>query len=256
MLNVNNISFSYGDYRVLSEVSFTLSPGKIIGILGPNGAGKSTLLKLINAQLKPDAGHIKINNTDLSDFSIHELARQVSTIHQQFAPAFGYRVEELVAMGRYPFTGPFGRLGEADHEIVERALETTGLNNLKDRKISQLSGGEQQLVFTAKALAQQPNILLMDEATSNLDIRHTAHILQLIKDQAKEQQLGVLAVIHDINLASAFCDEILLISEHKAIGPDAPEKLITEATLTAIYNIPSEQVVVHNTPTYVETLLK
>lgn len=255
MISIKNLSFSYGKRAVLSNLSFDHPAGRILGILGPNGAGKSTLLKLLNHRLAPSAGQIDVHQRPLKEYSIRELAQTVATIHQSNRTAFGFTVEELVSMGRAPFMGPFDRLTAEDRNQVEHALNAVGLQELRHRPITHLSGGELQLAHVAKALAQSPELLLMDEATSSLDICHTSQILQLIRKQVRDNGLTVAAVIHDINLAFSFCDDILFIADGQCLGPTAPAELITEETLSTVYGIDRKQITVHSNPNLLECRL-
>ena len=255
MILTRNLSFHYGQRAVLSGISFEQPRGTILGILGPNGAGKSTLLKLLNRRLKPTDGTVAIHDRNLADFNIQELAQITATVHQTTRIAFGFTVEELVSMGRRPYLGSFDHLSRTDRQHIDKAIESVGLQELRTRPITHLSGGELQLAFVAKALAQTPQLLLMDEATSSLDIHHTSQILRLIRQQVQTHNLTVAAVIHDINLAASFCDQILFLSDGILRGPSAPEKLITEETLCQVYGIEPERITIHTAPQYLECRL-
>lgn len=255
MISVKNLSFSYDARPILSDISFKLNRGRILGILGPNGAGKSTLLKLLNQRLQPANGEIKIDGKNINHHRVNELAQTVATVHQTSPASFGFTIEELVRMGRRPYLGPFDPFSQQDHALVEQALEAVNLAALRNRPITHLSGGELQLAHVAKALAQTPKLLLMDEATASLDIQHTSQILRLVRQRVQQDQLTVAAVIHDINLAVSFCDEILFVAGGKAHGPAAPAELITAEKVATIYGIERERITVHTNPYYLECRL-
>jgi len=251
-LALNNICFGYGESPLLDNVSLTIEPAQVLGILGPNGAGKSSLLRLMNGRLQPDGGDITLEGRTLASLPASTIAQRIAMISQNPAARFGFPVEDVVAMGRRPYQGWFGALTESDHQAIETALTETGLTALRSRPITHLSGGELQLTFVARALAQDPDILLMDEATSSLDIRHTARILSLVRRRVRQGELTVVAVIHDLNLAAAFCDRIAFLSQGRLIGPEAPATLIDTPMLVRVYEVERERIQVHRDPLHIE----
>lgn len=251
-LALNNISFGYGETRLLDDVSLAIQPAQVLGILGPNGAGKSTLLRLMNGRIQPDSGGITLDGQALATLPAAAIAQRIAMIPQNPSARFGFTVEDVVAMGRRPHQGLLGSISGHDRQAVETALTETGLTALRTRPITHLSGGELQLTFVARALAQEPAILLMDEATSSLDIRHTAQILSLVRRRVQQGTLTVVAVIHDINLAAAFCDRIGFLSKGHLIGPDTPAAMIDESTLVRVYEVDRDRIQVHRDPLHVE----
>jgi iron complex transport system ATP-binding protein len=248
MIQVDNISFAYGEHRILKDISFSIRKGEIVGILGGNGAGKSTLFRLLNGRLLPEQGKISIDNQLISEYTSTELARKAALVPQNPAVSFPFTVYEVIAMGRRPYQGLFSGISESDEKVIERVMTEAGIAEFADRKITELSAGESQLVFLARAFTQEPKILLLDEATSSLDINHTLDILNIIKKRVKDEGLTVAAIVHDINLAALFCDKILYINNKSVIGPGTPEEMITPELLEQVYGINSKSAVVEDYP--------
>jgi iron complex transport system ATP-binding protein len=212
IIEVNNLSFGYTPQsKIIENLSFEVMPGAFVGIAGPNGAGKTTLLNLLCGLLSPEAGSIRIDAADIESYSVRELARKVAVVRQEFVPVFDFTVEETVMMARTPYLGTFGFEGKADREIVTEAIEATDTARFASRPLGNLSGGERQRVFIARALAQDTEILLLDEPTSFLDFKHQVGIYDLLKAAQLEKGKTIVAVTHDINLATQYCDEILLL---------------------------------------------
>jgi iron complex transport system ATP-binding protein len=216
IIEVNSLSFGYTPQsKIIENLSFEVMPGAFVGIAGPNGAGKTTLLNLLCGLLSLEAGSIRIDAVDIESYSVRELARKVAVVRQEFVPVFDFTVEETVMMARTPYLGTFGFEGKADREIVTEAIEATDTARFASRPLGNLSGGERQRVFIARALAQDTEILLLDEPTSFLDFKHQVGIYDLLKAAQLEKGKTIVAVTHDINLATQYCDEILLL------GPDS-----------------------------------
>ncbi len=211
IIEVENLSFSYSQRAILKTLSFEVTSGTFLAIVGPNGAGKTTLLNLLCGLLKPDAGRIKINGSDVKSYSVKKLAQKVAVVRQEFVPVFDFTVTEMVSMARTPYLGTFGFESNADKEIINEALETTDTIQFASRPLAQLSTGERQRVFIARALAQNTAILLLDEPTSFLDLKHQVGIYDLLKATQLEKGKTIVAVTHDINLAAQYCDEVLLL---------------------------------------------
>jgi len=211
IIEVENLGFSYSQRAILKTLSFEVTSGTFLAIAGPNGAGKTTLLNLLCGLLKPDAGHIKINGSDVKSYSVKKLAQKVAVVRQEFVPVFDFTVTEMVSMARTPYLGTFGFESNADKEIINEALETTDTIQFASRPLAQLSTGERQRVFIARALAQNTAILLLDEPTSFLDLKHQVGIYDLLKAAQLEKDKTIVAVTHDINLAAQYCDEVLLL---------------------------------------------
>ncbi len=254
MLTAENLTFGYTKGKPLLEnVSLVVPRGRVLGILGPNGAGKSTLLRLLNRRYRPWEGEIRLDDSPLTQFSIQELARRMAVVPQNPAASFDFTVEELVAMGRRPHHGLTGALSREDRNIAEEAIERTGLQRLRKRPVTLLSGGETQLAFVARALAQQAETMLLDEATASLDIKHSSEILSIIRRRVTEEGLTVAAVVHDVNVALSFCDEIVFLSRGGTMGPDKPEVMVNTNTLQEVYGVASDRVAVYEKPLHVRS---
>lgn len=211
-LRLENISFAYQPERpVLRDVSFAVQTGSFLAVIGPNGAGKSTLVNLVAGLLSPQAGDIFIAGADLRSLGVRELARKVAIVRQEFVPVFAFSVVEVVLMARTTRYGQFGFESKTDREHAMTALELTETAQFASRPLGSLSAGERQRVFIARALAQDTPILLMDEPTSYLDLRHQVAILDLLKTIQIEKSRTIVAVTHDINLAAQYCDRALLL---------------------------------------------
>ena len=212
IIEVENLSFSYTpQHKILKNLSFEMSRGSFLAVVGPNGAGKTTLLNLLCSLLRPKSGSIKIDAAPVESYSSRKLAQKVAVVRQEFVPVFGFTVAEIVSMARMPYLGAFGFESETDKKFISEALEETATAQFASRPLHQLSSGERQRVFIARALAQNTSILLLDEPTSLLDLKHQVAIYDLLKTTQLEKGKTILAVTHDINLAAQYCDEILLL---------------------------------------------
>ncbi len=208
---VQHCSFAYGNSTVLDDISFTLEPGRFYGLLGPNGSGKTTLLDLMTAASTPKSGQIHFLGKDIRGYRKHTLARHISLVPQDLTIGFDYPVFDLVLMGRHPFIPRFAIPCQNDIDLVEAALVEMDIATLRDRSIMHLSGGERQRVLVARSLAQNTEVLLLDEPTASLDIKHTFDIMQAIRRRVTTAGITTLATIHDLDLASVFCDELLVL---------------------------------------------
>lgn len=222
---------------MLTDVAFAVAAGAFLGIIGPNGSGKTTLLKVMNGLLRPQAGAVRLNGRPLAGMRRREVARVMAVVPQDAALLFTFTVEEMVLMGRSPHLGRFGFEGMGDFRIARAAMDRTGVLALAHRPYDTLSGGEKQRVLIARALAQEPRILLLDEPTAYLDIRHQAGIFDLMKDLNRRQGLTVVAVTHDINLAALYSDEVLLLSDGCVFGAGPPEAVVTAENIRGAYGI-------------------
>jgi len=213
MIEVKNVNFGYfRQGSILQNVSFDVKAGTFLSIAGPNGAGKTTLLNLLCGLLRPLAGSIMIDAARIESYSERRLAQKIAVVRQEFVPVFDFTVVEVVSMARTPYLGTFGFDGKKDREAVKQALEATDTAQFSKRPLKNLSGGERQRVFIARALAQNTPIMLLDEPTSFLDLKHQVHIYDLLKAAQLEKSKTIVAITHDINLASQYCDEILLLT--------------------------------------------
>jgi iron complex transport system ATP-binding protein len=235
IIEVDNLSFGYMPQRtILRNLSFAIMPGAFLTIAGPNGAGKTTLLNLLCGLLSPKDGVIKIDSENIKSYSFKKLAQKVAIVRQEFVPAFYFTVSEVVSMARTPYLGALGFENEADTKLVKESLEITETAQFASRSLASLSGGERQRVFIARALAQNTVILLLDEPTSFLDLKHQVGIYDLLKKMQLEKGKTVVAVTHDINLTIQYCDETLLLGsdgsyQHGKVGdvfsPEQIEKV-------------------------------
>jgi iron complex transport system ATP-binding protein len=232
-VEVADLHFRYRSGPGLTGVSFRVDAGTLLGVVGPNSAGKSTLLKLLSKVLAPAAGRIRYGARDLATFSRLALARQVAVVPQELTVAFPFTVAEVVLMGRYPHA-PNGLWSRQDRLVASAVLERLELGSLRDRRLDELSGGERQLVSIARALTQEPALLLLDEPTAHLDLRHQRLTLEILL-QERTAGRTVILVSHDLNLAAEQCDRLLLLvgGAVQALGP--PEEVMTPSNLEAAY---------------------
>jgi iron complex transport system ATP-binding protein len=236
LLKLNGIGFRYDGDQVLKNVSFDVAQGEFLGIIGPNGSGKSTLLKIIDGILKAQEGTLHLDGRRLHEFKRSDVAKIIGFVPQDFSMIFPFSVKEIVLMGRAPHLGRLRFESESDCEIARKSMEVTDTECFADRSMNELSAGEVQRVLIARALTQEPRIILLDEPTAYLDIRHQITIFDLIRKLNREQALTVITVTHDINLSSHYCDRILLLKEGAVRGLGAPEKVITESTIRDVYD--------------------
>ncbi len=237
MLEVQNISIKYGVCAVVQNVSFALRSGKIIALLGANGAGKTTLLKALNGGLDAASGEILLNGKLLKDFSRREIARKITVIAQETETKFPVSILEFVLSGRFAHGAAFGWETPEDLQIALQSLEHCDLKNYENRLMNQLSGGERQRVVLARALATQANILLLDEPTANLDLAHQAMMFRLINERCKTGDASAIVITHDLNLASEFADEILLLKNGSILAKGEPREVLTEENLQKVFNV-------------------
>ena len=235
ILQIKDIGFGYQKKQVLSRVSFDVKKGEIIGIIGPNGSGKTTLLKIIDGLLFPQEGEILVEGEFLRQKNRKELAGIIAFVPQEFSLVFPFSVQEIVMMGRYPHLNNLRFEGNDDYRIVREAMEMTDTLHLSKRMIHHISGGERQRVLIARALAQKPRIMLLDEATAFLDIKYQIALFELIKKLNKLRGLTVIVVTHDINLAGQYTDRIILLQDGKIHSIGTPELVITEDNINEVY---------------------
>jgi iron complex transport system ATP-binding protein len=234
MLEIKDLYVSYGSIHVLNQINLQANKGEVVGIIGPNGSGKTTLLKTITKIVKAISGTVCIDGIDISEMKTKEIARSVAVVSQVISINFEFTVEDIVLMGRTPYIK--GSESILDINIVRHAMKKTNTLYLRKRLITQLSGGELQRVIIARAFAQEPNILLLDEPTSHLDITNQIDILNLVKNAARKGML-VLAVIHDLNLAAYYCDKIYLLQDGELISTGTPVQVLTSPNIKRAFNI-------------------
>jgi len=233
-LKVQNISFSYDTTDIIKNVTFSSEKGEFLGIIGPNGAGKSTMLRILCGILEPQRGNVFILNENIKDINQKSRAQKISFVPQETHFALNFLVEDVVLLGRYPYLSAFQRERKEDTEAVEHALAYANVMEFRKRPINSLSSGERQRVVLARALAQQPKILLLDEPTSHLDLHHQYAIMQLLK-KLNAEGLSVVTVNHDLNLASLYCQRLLLMYEGTIYSEGTPQSLINNENLKHVY---------------------
>ena len=238
-LAAEGVKTGYGARVVLSEVAFELRPGEVMALLGPNGAGKSTLLKSAAGQLALQGGSIYLEGKDLRTYSGRERAACMALLFtERREPEFA-TAREVVEAGRYPYTGRFGTLREPDHKAVARAMSYVRTEELQERPFSELSDGQRQRVLLARALAQEPRLILLDEPTAFLDLRHKIELLSLLRNLATREGLAVFLSLHEPDLALKCADRVLLVADGKVLPPAAPEEALSEDNMRRIYGLGS-----------------
>ncbi|MFG0315644.1 MAG: ABC transporter ATP-binding protein [Planctomycetota bacterium JB042] len=224
-------SFGYGAAEVLRGIDLSLAEGELLAVLGANGGGKTTLVRGATGLLAPTAGAVLVHGRPVAGRTRNELAREVAVVPQEGTPIFPFSVLETVLMGRAPWMRPFQFEGEEDLRRARRALEQVDALALADRDLTELSGGERQRVIVARALAQESRILLADEPTAHLDLKHAVRLFRLLADLASGCRLATLVVTHDVNLAAAHCDRIVLLAEGRIVADGPPREALTPAHL-------------------------
>jgi len=238
ILKVEKVNFSYNGYqKTLSNISFSVSRGELLGIIGPNGSGKSTLLKIISGILKPGKGNIVLLGENLNKFSIKKISKFVSVVSQDTWIAFNFKAKEVVFMGRIPYISRIKGETLEDYRISREAMVKTQSLPLSEKNIQKISGGERQRVFIAKALAQTPQLLLLDEFTSHLDLNYKYEMLNLLKKALKEEGLTIISVFHDLNLASIASNRLILLNEGNIVKIGTPQEVLNEENLQKVYGV-------------------
>ncbi|HWP95290.1 MAG TPA: heme ABC transporter ATP-binding protein [Syntrophomonadaceae bacterium] len=235
LLELMGVCCEYGSVPVLADVNLVINQGDILGIIGPNGSGKSTLLRTMSRVLPPRHGSIMMQERDLYKIPAQQAARQLAFVSQETGVDFPFTVEEVVLMGRIPHLKRFQKEGAQDWEVVHRALDLTGTSHLAGRPVNELSGGERQRVLIARALAQEPRVLFLDEPTSFLDLNFQIEIMELLKRLRHEQGLTVVMVVHDLNLACHYCDSLLVLKEGRIFTAGSPDKVISAHLIQEVY---------------------
>lgn len=237
VIDARNISFSYATKPVMGNVSFTIDEAQIVAVIGPNGSGKTTLLKIINGTLFPDDGQMLIDSKETGRWQRKEIAQKVAIVPQETAMIFPFYAEEIVLMGRFPHLGRYGFEDKKDYKIVHEAMGKTDTLAFADRRFSELSAGERQRILIARALAQEPKVLLLDESTVFLDLKHQVQFLALLRQLNITQKLTVIFVTHDINLAAQNADRIILLYSGKIYAIGKPAEVITAANIKEVYDV-------------------
>ncbi|MBN2851789.1 MAG: ABC transporter ATP-binding protein [Clostridia bacterium] len=234
-LVIDNLHFSYGSTEVLKGVSSYFENSTFYAIVGPNGCGKSTLLKCLYGYLSPGEGTIKINNHNIMKMSHRKRAMNISYVAQSNEISFDFAVKDIVAMGRNPYISRFASLSDTDISHIHDALEKTSMTELKDKSINELSGGEKQRAFIARALAQDTEIILLDEPVSMLDINHQIEIMDTVKSLSLNHHRTIIAVLHDLNLASLYADCVILMNKGSIHSIGSSSKVLTKENINSVY---------------------
>lgn len=237
MMRLEEITFSYEKDPVLSDVSFQLQPGEFVGVIGPNGSGKSTLLKLMGGILRTNQGKLAFKGRDLRSYKRKELARSISWLPQETHLVFSFKVSDVVLMGRHPYLSRLAFEGEEDFLIAQRAMEMTDTSKFSDRLFNEISGGEKQRVMIAGAIAQQSEMMLLDEPTSALDIKYQIEILNILKRLNESEGVTLILALHDLHLASKFCNRLVLLNKGRVVRSGTPEQVLQKETLEEVYGI-------------------
>ena len=234
---LTGVSFSYSGDKVIDDISISIAPGMFCGIIGPNGCGKTTLLDLLAKHRRPTAGRIAYKDRDLGTYSTKELSQEIALVPQNFYINFPFTVKEVVMMGRYPHIPRFSAPSAEDVNIVQDIMEKTEVSEFTGRFITELSGGERQRVVFARALAQSAHVLILDEATSNLDINHSISLLNICERRMTQQGRTVISVMQDINLAAVYCDYLVFMSRGCIVTHGATRDVLNPDTIRKVFNV-------------------
>lgn len=241
-LETDKLSYTYVGYPVLQDIDIKVNEGEILGILGPNGCGKTTLLKNLNKNLSPKGGKVLLDGEDLEEITKKDIAKRIAVVPQTNEVHFSFTVKDIVSMGRMPFQGLMEGMSRSDMDIVEESIARVGLTDYADRHINVMSGGERQRVIIARALAQTPDILLMDEPTLHLDINTQFDVLDLVRDLSRKDGLTVVIVSHDLGMVARYCDRVLLIKDHRILAIGTPEEVLTPENMDLVFGVDGELV--------------
>ncbi len=237
MLSIDDVTIRYEARTVLHHISLDVNAGEVLALIGPNGVGKSTLIRTCSGNLRPIGGRITIAGQDVHRLRVEDRAKLIAVVPQAVRLPETFSVRETVLMGRTPYLGWLSRESEQDRSAVQAALDRTGTLELADRPLGELSGGEQQRVLIARALAQAAHVLLLDEPTAHLDLKHQASVLNLVCDLAHAENCAVLLALHDLNLAAQYADRVALLSNGTVAAVGTPEEVLTEENLSPAYGL-------------------
>jgi iron complex transport system ATP-binding protein len=226
-LEIRSVGFAYGEAAVLDDVDLRVEAGEFVAVVGPNGAGKTTLLRVASGLLEPSRGSVLLDGDVVHDLPRRLAARRIAGLGAEEDARFPYTVRDTVALGRHPWRGAFGPLSEEDRARIERALADADLLSLADRPLPSLSSGERRRAMLARCLVQEGDVALLDEPTAHLDLGHRARMLAVIRSRAREGNRGVLAALHDLNLASAFADRVVLLVSGRVVTEGTPAEVLT-----------------------------
>lgn len=238
MLETRSLSAAYGDVQALHDVTLHVSPGEILGLIGPNGAGKSTLIRVISGVLKASKGKVILDDQDITTFSPRQRALRVAVVPQARQLGGAFTVKQTVMLGRTPYLGMMGKANPRDEEIVQWAMAQTSVQDLAGRRLAEISGGEQQRVLLARALAQKTKVLLLDEPTNHLDLGYQVSFLNLLRELVEEQDLGVVMAMHDLNQVAGNADRVALLIGGRLHAVGEPHDVLTPENIETAYNTP------------------
>jgi iron complex transport system ATP-binding protein len=239
-LAAERLTFAYSGRPIFREFSLSLADGELAGLIGPNGSGKTTLLRILTGVLRPDSGRVLLYGEDLERISPRNRARMLAVVPQESRTLFDYTVLEVALMGRFAHLGLLGMESREDVAIAEESLAEVGMDRVVSCSLNELSSGERQRVYVARALAQQPRVLLLDEPTSFLDLKYRLQIYEILARLNRERDLTVLTISHDLNLAARYCRKLHLIREGRLAASGAPPEVITGAVIREVYGTDSE----------------
>jgi len=237
ILRTDQLDLGYNGKMVVKGLHMSIHQGEMVGLIGPNGAGKTTVLRALAGLLKPRNGQVYYQKQSISSLRAQDRARNISLVPQREAFVWPLLVEDIVQLGRAPHRGWFLPFSSSDVSVVNRVLHLTGLSRLRKRSINKLSGGEFQRVMIARALAQEPEVLLLDEPTSNLDIHHQIHVFDLVRKLVDEKHMSVVVAIHDLALAARYCDRLVLLHKGKQCAVGTPEEVLTSENLQTVFGV-------------------
>ncbi len=235
MAALEHVSFSYGEIEAVSDLCLSVAQGEIYGLLGPNGSGKSTVVRLLSGVIAPQRGRVCLAGQPLTNLRREALAQRIAVVPQETHIDLPFSVFEIVLMGRTPHHERFGFESKADIALAHRAMELTDVQGLAHRAIHELSGGERQRVILARALAQAPQLLLLDEPTAFLDIKHQVEVYDLVRHLSRQEGLTVVSILHDLNLAALYCDRLALLKQGRVFASGDPSAVFTRTNIQAVY---------------------
>ena len=238
-IKTENVNVVLEDNNILKDINIEVDNKEVVGIIGPNGSGKSTLLKCIYRVLKPSNGIVKFDYADIKNISVKESSKKLAVLSQHNNYNFDFTVKEIVLMGRSPHKKFMERDNKEDYDIVNDALKKVDMMNFKDRNFQSLSGGEQQRVILARALAQQPKCLILDEPTNHLDIKYQLQLMRIVKSL----NIEVIAAIHDLNIATMYCDKIYVLKDGKIVQDGTPKEILTPQLIKNVYEVDAKLIV-------------
>lgn len=236
-IKIRNLEWKFGDRRILSDITLNINKGSFYSIIGPNGSGKTTLLRNISKSLEPKHGSVFIDDIDVTRLNSKNIAKRLSVVPQNTNIEFAFTVTDIVLMGRSPYMRRFESESNQDLEIAEMAMRATNTWHLRDKRINEISGGERQRVIVARALAQDTDIMLLDEPVSQLDIHHQIELMETIHELIKTRGMTAISVMHDLNLAAQYSDYIILMNEGKVVCQGTPQEVITKENIREVYKL-------------------